>query len=72
VSFQSGNTISVVIPARRKDLIDTFEPGLRLPDLQCYSLIAVFNGTGRVSGKTRITSGPREGDYTFDITIDEA
>ena len=72
VSFQSGNTVSVVIPARRKDLIDAFEPGLRLPDLQCYSLIAIFNGAGRVSGKTMITSGPRQGDYTFDITIDEA
>lgn len=72
VSFQSGNTISVVIPARHKDLIDAFQPGLQLPDLQCYSLIAVFNGNGMVSGKTLITSGPRQGDYTLDIRIDEA
>ncbi len=72
VSFQSGNTISVVIPARHKDLIDAFEPGLQLPDLQCYSLIAVFNGNGMVSGKTLITSGTRQGDYTLDIRIDEA
>ena len=72
VSFQSGNTISVVIPARHKDMIDGFQPGLQLPDLQCYSLIAVFNGNGMVSGKTLITSGPRQGDYTLDIRVDEA
>ncbi len=72
VTCQSGNTVSIIIPAKHKDIIDAFEPGIRLPEVQCYSLIAVFNGSATVSGKTRITSGPRQGDYTFDITIEEA
>lgn len=72
VTFQAGNTISVMIPSKDKYLADAFEPGLRLPDMQCYSLIAAFSGGGIVSGKTRITSGPRKGDYTLDITIDGA
>lgn len=72
VMFQSGNTISVIIPARQKDLVSTFKPGLRLKDMQCYSLIAVFNGSGFISGRSKIKSGPKKGDYTLDITIDEA
>ncbi|UCF56018.1 MAG: hypothetical protein JSW15_07880, partial [Deltaproteobacteria bacterium] len=72
VTFQSGNTVSVIIPADEKQLLEAFEPGLRLPNMQCYSLIAVFNGSGVVSGKSEITSGPKKGNYTLDITIDGA
>jgi tetratricopeptide (TPR) repeat protein len=70
VTFQTGNTISVIIPSDRKDLLGSLEPGLRLKDMQCYSLIAVFNGSGIVSNKSVITSGPKKGHYTLDITID--
>lgn len=70
VTFQTGNTISVIIPSDRKDLLGSLEPGLRLKDMQCYSLIAVFNGSGVVSNKSVITSGPKRGHYTLDITID--
>jgi len=69
VSFQSGNTISIIVPSDKTQLLEAFEPGIRLPEMQCYSLIAVFNGTGVVSGKSQITSGPKKGDYTLDITI---
>jgi tetratricopeptide (TPR) repeat protein len=69
VSFQSGNTISIIVPSDKTQLLQAFEPGNKLPDMQCYSLIAVFNGTGVVSGKSQITSGPKKGDYTLDITI---
>jgi tetratricopeptide (TPR) repeat protein len=69
VSFQSGNTISVVVPSDQTDLLEAFKPGLKLQDMQCYSLIAVFNGTGVISGKSRITSGPKRGDVALDITI---
>ena len=69
VSFQSGNTISIVVPSENSQLLEAFKPGLKLQDMQCYSLIAVFNGTGVVSGKSEITSGPKKGDYTLDITI---
>ena len=70
VTFQTGNTISVIIPSDRKDLLKSLEPGLRLKDMQCYSLIAVFNGSGVVSDKSVISSGPKRGHYTLDITID--
>ncbi len=69
VSFQSGNTISIVIPSDRTHLLESFKPGLRLQDMQCYSLIAVFNGSGVVTGKSQITSGPKKGDFALDITI---
>jgi tetratricopeptide (TPR) repeat protein len=71
VSFQSGNTISFIIPADEKELVESFRPNLRLEEIQCYSQIAVFNTSGVVTGNTRITSGPRRQDYSLDITIDE-
>ena len=70
VSFQSGNIISVIVSARQKDLADNFSLGIRLPDIQFYSPIAIFRGSGIVSGKTKIRSGPKRGDYMLDIKID--
>jgi tetratricopeptide (TPR) repeat protein len=71
VSFQSGNKVSTIIPAQERDLMNSFELGLRLDGIQCFSPLAVFNGTGIVSGINKISSGPRRGDYSLDITIEE-
>jgi hypothetical protein len=70
VHFQSANTVTVLIPAVRKSLADTLIPGTRLTDIQCYSPITVFRSTGTISGAAKIKQGPRQGDYTLDITID--
>jgi tetratricopeptide (TPR) repeat protein len=70
VAFQTGNTVSFTVPSDDEDLLEALKPGKRLPQMQCYSMLAVFNGSGVVSGKTRITSGPKRGDYTLDVTID--
>jgi tetratricopeptide (TPR) repeat protein len=70
VHFQSANTVTVLIPSVQKNLADTLIPGTRLSDIQCYSPITVFKSTGTVSGTAKIKQGPRQGDYTLDITID--
>ena len=70
VTFQLGNKISTIIPAQQEDLADAFKPGLRLSEIQCFSSLAAFIGRGIVSGLEKITSGPRRGDYSLDITID--
>ncbi|MBW2004320.1 MAG: hypothetical protein JRI72_06835 [Deltaproteobacteria bacterium] len=70
VTFQFGNKISTIIPARQKDLADAFKTGLRLSQMQCFSPIAIFNARGIVSGLRIITSGPKRGDYSLDITIE--
>ena len=70
VSFQSGNTISFIVSGAQKDLLDTLSAGIRLPDMEFYSPIAVFRGDGVVSGKTKIRSGPRKGSYMLDIKIE--
>jgi tetratricopeptide (TPR) repeat protein len=72
VAFQTGNTVSFTVPSDDEDLLEALKPGKRLPQMQCFSMLAVFNGSGVVSGKTRITSGPKRGDYTLDVTIDGA
>jgi hypothetical protein len=70
VHFQSANTVTVLIPAGQKNLADSLVPGTRLNDIQCYSPITVFRSTGTISGTAKIKQGPRQGDYTLDITID--
>ncbi|MFQ5918234.1 MAG: hypothetical protein ACE5I0_10540 [Candidatus Binatia bacterium] len=72
VTFQSDNMIRAIIPANKQSLIDAFEPGLHLPEIQCYSPVAVFRGRGMVSAKTKITHGSNIGDYMLAITVDGA
>jgi len=70
VTCQSGNTISVDIPESYREVADAFRPGLRLPELQCYSPIAVFKASGIVIRKTRHSRGKKRGNYMLDISLD--
>ena len=70
VTFQSGNVISVVVSGNEKDLMESLQVGIALPDMQFYSPIAIFQGKGVVSGKAKIGSGPKQGDYILDIRIE--
>lgn len=69
VSFQHGNVISLVIEQKDKELAECFEVGTTLDDVQFYSPIAMFNGTGVVTNKIVIESGPRRGDFSIDIKV---
>ncbi len=69
VSFQSGNVISRLVAHTDTDLIELFNVGETLHNIQCYSPIAMFGGSGIVDTKTHIESGPRRGDYSIDLKI---
>jgi Tfp pilus assembly protein PilF len=69
VSFQTGNSINLIISSKESDLLAALEKGTQLNDMQFFSPIAILNGSGVVTGKTQIKSGPKEGDYSLDITI---
>lgn len=69
VNFQSGNMLSLIISKQDQGLIEDLKAGLELKDIQFFSPIAIFNGAGVVSSKTRIRSGPKQGDYCLDIRI---
>jgi tetratricopeptide (TPR) repeat protein len=69
VSFQTGNSINLIISSKEQALLDELERGTKLNDLQFFSPIAILNGSGVVTAKTQIKSGPKEGDYSLDITI---
>jgi len=70
VNFQSGNVISLLFSRKEKQLVDDFSVGLKLSNLHFFSPIAIFTGTGVVTEKTEISSGPRQGDYSLDIKIE--
>jgi len=69
VNFQSGNVISLLFSRRETNLVENFRVGLKLDNLQFFSPIAIFTGSGVVTEKTEISSGPRKGDYSLDIKI---
>ena len=69
VSFQSGNVISLLLPRKEKELIENFKVGAILNDIQFYSSMAMFNGSGVIASLTEIKVGPRKGDYNLDIKI---
>ena len=69
VNFQSGGTLSLIISKNDKGLIDELKNGDRLDDIQFYSPIAMFKGTAVVANKTRIDTGPKQGDFCLDLKV---
>ena len=69
VNFQSGNMLSLIISKQDQSLIEDLKAGMELREIQFYSPIAIFNGSGVVSSKTQIKSGPKQGDFCLDIKI---
>lgn len=72
VNFQSENVISILFSRKEKSLVENFNVGLTLNNVQFVSPIAIFSGSGVVTEKTEISSGPRKGDYSMDIKIQSA
>lgn len=70
VSFQSGNVVSLIIDKKDEQMIQDLQEGSKLEDVHFYSPIAIFRGSGEVTSKTQIASGPKQGDYSMDIKID--
>jgi len=66
----NARRISLIVPSDKRHLTDRFRTGTRFPDIQCYSEMAIFKGSGVVTRKARIKEGPSEGDYMVDINID--
>jgi len=69
VTFQLGNTISFVVDADDKELTETFEPGVYLSRVHCFSPVSIFEASGVISEKKKITSGLRNGHYAFRMTL---
>jgi len=69
VNFQSGNMLSLIIAKKDQELIAELTEGMKLRDVQFFSPIAIFNGSGIIASKTQIKSGPKQGDFCLDVKI---
>lgn len=69
VSFQSGNTINLLVSDRDKSFLNAVEGGVILEQTQFYSPIAMFEGKAAVVSVSKIESGPKTGHYSVDIKI---
>ena len=69
VSFQTGNIVNVIMPGRDHERIKNLNIGFKINDIQFFSPIAIFKGSGIVSNMTYIKSGPKKGDCSLDIKV---
>jgi tetratricopeptide (TPR) repeat protein len=69
VRFQIGNVITLFIEEHKEELLDSFEIGKSIDNLQFNTTIAVFKGRGVVAEKTKMDTGTRQGDYRIDIQV---
>jgi tetratricopeptide (TPR) repeat protein len=69
VRFQLGKVISLLIPSRDKDVVENFKIGSEINNVQYYSNIGLFNGSGLVAAVKEISIGPLRGDFCVDIEI---
>ncbi|MBW2249939.1 MAG: hypothetical protein JRF60_04750 [Deltaproteobacteria bacterium] len=69
VSFQAGNIINVIMSGREHGRIKNLNIGFKISDIQFFSPIAIFKGSGIVSNMTYIRSGPKKGDCSLDIKV---
>lgn len=69
VRFQLGNVITLFIEEHKEELLESFEVGKLIDNLQFNTTVAVFKGKGEVSEKLRMDSGSRQGDYRVDIQV---
>ena len=69
VSFQTGNIINVIMSGRDHERIKNLNIGFKINDIQFFSPIAIFKGSGIVSNMTYIKSGPKKGDCSLDIKV---
>jgi len=69
VSFQAGNIINVIMSGRDHGHMKNLNIGFKINDIQFFSPIAIFKGSGIVSNMTYINSGPKKGDCSLDIKV---
>ena len=69
VSFQTGNIINVIMSGRDHERIKNLNIGFKINDIQFFSPIAIFKGSGLVSNMKYINSGPKKGDCSLDIKV---
>ena len=69
VSFQAGNIINVIMSGRDHGHMKNLNIGFKINDIQFFSPIAIFKGSGIVLNMTYIISGPKKGDCSLDIKV---
>lgn len=69
VTFQRGDTITVILSNRHSSLIDQLEVGSTIDNIEFFSLAVTFTDSCNVYDKRRIRSGPKRGDYAIVMKV---
>jgi len=69
VSYQNGCIVNMIVSKREKAVVDGIKVGDIINNIDFYSPVAIFSGTGYVLNLAGIKSGPKRGDYSLSIKI---
>ena len=69
VHYQRGSIFSVVVPKENQALLDYLKVGKEIAALELYSSSIIFTDRCLVCEKSKIISGPRNGDYSVCLKI---
>lgn len=69
VHYQRGSIFSVVIPKENEALLDYLKVGKEIAALELYSSSIIFTNRCLVCERSKIVSGPRNGDYSVCLKI---
>ena len=70
ITFQLGKTVRFIVAAENEKLVNALKPGQRLSEVKCFSPLSVFNAQAVVAEKKKITSGLKQGNYSFELIVE--
>ena len=69
VHSQSGDILTVLVPAKDIGLIQAILSNNRISDIRFYSDASFFIGEGIIQSVSRIKSGPEKGNYLIEMRV---
>jgi tetratricopeptide (TPR) repeat protein len=70
VNLQTGSVANLIIPADQKNVIEKMKKGARIENAELNSPISTNTGNCTVVSVARIDMGPKKGDYSVDLKIE--
>lgn len=70
VNLQTGSVVNLIVPAGRRPVMETLKKGARVEGVKLNSPISTNIGNCTVISVARIDMGPKKGDYSVDLKIE--
>jgi tetratricopeptide (TPR) repeat protein len=70
INMQNNDVLNFIISQRYQKLLGWLKPGLKVKKVLCKTLTSSFEVSGKVITKEQIKAGPKKGDFSVDLKIE--